>query len=295
MNNQFRSTELLGAPAWFRSSLPGAPAWFQSSAERIEFETAARRPLDDDFSADEPEFDELDTAEAAGAIPPDVQSNAESNPQSFTVTASDAPSIRVRDVMLGGVAATILFAVFSVGFLSGGLMMPTRDSGLQPTAGATSEIPVQRPSDAAPPLIAAQSNPAASTVIASVSAPKLPQPNVDDRVETKAAASPEQPMTAVPQLKLPDSLTHSIMAKPTLGSLKMAAAQPVSLNLASSPATNGQTGQCSAPAQGPVQGTLGTKIAWADTPDESWQLARDQSKLVFMMHVSGNFEKPGFT
>lgn len=295
MKNQSRSTELPGAPAWFQSSLPSAPTWFQSSAEQIEFESVGNAHRDDDCSTDGPEFDELDTAEAAGTNPRDMKSNAEFERRPSAVTAAELQSIRVRDVMLGGVAATILFAVFSVGFLSRGFMMPTRDAGLQPTVGA-SEIPVQRPSDAAPSLIAAQSNPAASTVIASVSAPKLPQPNVDDPVETKAAAPPDQPITAVPQLKLPDSLTHSIMAKPTLGGLKMAATQPVSLNLASStiaaqPATNGQTAQCS----GPPQGTLGTRIAWADTPDESWQLARDQSKLVFMMHVSGNFEKPGFT
>ena len=291
MKNESRNTELPGAPAWFQSSLPSAPVWFQSSAERIEFETTDNEPHNDGFNADEPDFVELDTAEATGTIGP----NAEFERQSSAATASEAQSIRVRDVMLGGVAAPILFAVFSVGFLSRGLMMPTRDSGFRPVVEATSEIPVQRPNDAVPSLIAARSNPAASTVMASVSAPKLPQPEVGDQVEPKAAASPDQPP---PQLKLSDPLPHSIMAKPTPGTLKMTAAQPVSLNLAMSTAqsaTDGQIGQCSGPPQGPVQGEFGTKIAWADTPDESWQLARDQSKLVFMMHVSGNFEKPGFT
>jgi hypothetical protein len=299
MNDQFRSTKLPGAPVWFQPSLPGAPAWFQPSAERIEFETATSQPRNDDFSADEPEFDEPDPAQAAGVIPPDVKTKVEFEPQSSAATASAAPGMRIRDVMLGGAATTVLFAVFSVGFLSRGLMMPSRDSNLRPPSGATAEIPAQRQSETPPAPIPAESGPAAPTAVASVSAPKPPQPKVDDRVETEAAA-PDQPMAAAPQLKLPDSLTHSIMAKPTLGSLKMAAAQPVSLNLASSAiaaqtTTNGQTAQCSGPPQGPVEGTLGTKIAWADTPDESWQLARDQKKLVFMMHVSGNFEKPGFT
>jgi hypothetical protein len=201
--------------------------------------------------------------------------------------------------MLGGAAATVLFAVFSIGFLSRGLMLPSVGPDLGPPSGAIAEIPVQRQSDANRLPIPAESGPAAPTVIASVSAPILPQSGAGFRVEATAIAASDQP-TAAPQLKLPDALTHAIMARPTLGSLKMAAAQPVSLNLASSTiagqsAADGQTGQCSGPPQGPVQGTLGTKIAWADTPDESWQLARDQDKLVFMMHVSGNFEKPGFT
>jgi hypothetical protein len=39
----------------------------------------------------------------------------------------------------------------------------------------------------------------------------------------------------------------------------------------------------------------GTVLAWADTPSDAYRMADAQDKLVFMIHVSGNFEIPGFT
>ena len=41
--------------------------------------------------------------------------------------------------------------------------------------------------------------------------------------------------------------------------------------------------------------TYGTKIQWAASPANAYQRAKDENKLVFMMHVSGNFKIPGFT
>ena len=42
-------------------------------------------------------------------------------------------------------------------------------------------------------------------------------------------------------------------------------------------------------------GEFGTMIAFADSPDEALKQARESGKLAFVMHVSGNFKKPGFT
>lgn len=41
--------------------------------------------------------------------------------------------------------------------------------------------------------------------------------------------------------------------------------------------------------------SLDTVLNWADTPAEAYQTAGETEKLVFLIHVSGNFEIPGFT
>ena len=57
-----------------------------------------------------------------------------------------------------------------------------------------------------------------------------------------------------------------------------------------------------APAPQCVDGTCqqkmeshGTVLKWADTPADAYRMAREHDKLVFLIHVSGNFEIPGFT
>ncbi len=39
----------------------------------------------------------------------------------------------------------------------------------------------------------------------------------------------------------------------------------------------------------------GTALEWADSPAAAYRLAKEKDKLVFLIHVSGNFEIPGFT
>jgi len=41
--------------------------------------------------------------------------------------------------------------------------------------------------------------------------------------------------------------------------------------------------------------TLGTAITWAESPRAAFVEARRSNKLVYLIHVSGNFEQPGFT
>lgn len=38
-----------------------------------------------------------------------------------------------------------------------------------------------------------------------------------------------------------------------------------------------------------------TKIGWVDQPEVAFERARGEDKLVFMIHISGNFKIPGFT
>ncbi len=48
-------------------------------------------------------------------------------------------------------------------------------------------------------------------------------------------------------------------------------------------------------AEAPMCSAHGTKIDFVDTPKEAAALAKKEQKLVFVLHVSGNFEDPRFT
>lgn len=41
--------------------------------------------------------------------------------------------------------------------------------------------------------------------------------------------------------------------------------------------------------------TYGTSIQWVGSPSEASKKAKADEKLVFLLHVSGNFEDPRFT
>jgi hypothetical protein len=56
------------------------------------------------------------------------------------------------------------------------------------------------------------------------------------------------------------------------------------------PAAWGQTEQVCA-----VDRSLNTALTWAKSPGAASEQARKEGKLVFLIHVSGNFEDPGFT
>jgi hypothetical protein len=42
-------------------------------------------------------------------------------------------------------------------------------------------------------------------------------------------------------------------------------------------------------------GSHGTQVHFVDTPAEAAKIAKKEQKLVFVLHVSGNFEDPRFT
>jgi hypothetical protein len=46
---------------------------------------------------------------------------------------------------------------------------------------------------------------------------------------------------------------------------------------------------------GPTCGSFGTKVDFFDTPSQAARQAQKEEKLVFVLHVSGNFEDPRFT
>jgi hypothetical protein len=45
----------------------------------------------------------------------------------------------------------------------------------------------------------------------------------------------------------------------------------------------------------PVGQTYGTRVTFLATPEEAMRVARSERKLVFVLHVSGNFEEACFT
>jgi hypothetical protein len=46
---------------------------------------------------------------------------------------------------------------------------------------------------------------------------------------------------------------------------------------------------------GATCGSHGTSVDFVDTPAKAARIARKEEKLVFVLHVSGNFEDPRFT
>jgi len=53
------------------------------------------------------------------------------------------------------------------------------------------------------------------------------------------------------------------------------------------------------PAKGKAEaetcGSFGTSVEFLDTPTQAARQAKKEQKLVFVLHVSGNFEDPRFT
>jgi hypothetical protein len=45
----------------------------------------------------------------------------------------------------------------------------------------------------------------------------------------------------------------------------------------------------------PARGAYSTSVDFNNTPAEAARFASDQHRLMFLLHVSGNFEEPGFT
>jgi hypothetical protein len=53
--------------------------------------------------------------------------------------------------------------------------------------------------------------------------------------------------------------------------------------------------QPAAKADGETCGSFNTSVEFYDTPSEAARHAKKEQKLVFVLHVSGNFEDPRFT
>lgn len=112
-----------------------------------------------------------------------------------------------------------------------------------------------------------------------------PSPHHDQFATEKAdeAADPSEDQTAT-MVEPAETLTAKKDLPVSISALSMLKSQSSIM-----PATC-EDGKCPKPGK-----TLGTSLQWADTPSDAYRDAGEDEKLVFLIHVSGNFEIPGFT
>ena len=130
-------------------------------------------------------------------------------------------------------------------------------------------VPPPTPPAEAAPLAAASTKPP----------PDRPVGPVRDQTPAPAAATAQR--FVLRQAARRASLPFVLPEKPSfaLADLKL-----------DEPAACGQTEQVCA-----VDRSLNTALTWAKSPGAASEQARKEGKLVFLIHVSGNFEDPGFT
>ncbi len=84
-------------------------------------------------------------------------------------------------------------------------------------------------------------------------------------------------------------LAAALLEMVLLGGFSAAGNGPPALNVppgSTAPATCTTEGGC---------GNYGTSVKFLPTPSEAARRARQEEKLVFVLHVSGHFEDPKFT
>jgi hypothetical protein len=125
------------------------------------------------------------------------------------------------------------------------------------------------------PAHAATPQPVALTL--EVAAP-LPAPSAEETSTLAADASPDAvPVAEAPAASLPEPSLEPLAA-PTAPAT-VAATPPPPPQLAASRACE----------------TFGTSVEFVASPAEAYRRAKQNDKLVFLLHVSGNFEESGFT
>jgi hypothetical protein len=218
----------------------------------------------------------------------------------------------VRDIKLGGVCLIIGLVVGQSSWLD-------RDRARTSTPLVRSMLPEPSPAQAVstePELSAVAGSWQArndqtldlsddaytSVEVESAAEVELPQRNVDKETEPMALAT--SPMDS--------DDTPETLAAGAVGSdehktkvLKQSPVQPARANIDGPPSIELLTAfDLATPATGPQceDGTCqqnmeshGTVLKWAETPADAYRMAKEQDKLVFLIHVSGNFEIPGFT
>lgn len=152
----------------------------------------------------------------------------------------------------------------------------SRAMAIEPMTTAELQVPIDEPADAQPSIVDSPDvEPIDVAVSAPDSEPVAPEPAV---VEDSSSTKTEQ----VPAEEVADE-TFVKSDPPVIQSLEM-------LSSVSETAPVCKDGTCKKPEK-----TLGTTLAWAESPAEAYRMAASQDKLVFLIHVSGNFEIPGFT
>lgn len=112
--------------------------------------------------------------------------------------------------------------------------------------------------------------------------PMVDQSSLAEPIASKNEESPKLPL----QPKQTES-SRSLIAKPSIGTSIESMIKLASRSSVMHPRNEAET--CL------NMESHGTAVKWADTPADAYRAADEQNKLVFLIHVSGNFEIPGFT
>jgi hypothetical protein len=106
-----------------------------------------------------------------------------------------------------------------------------------------------------------------------------------------AEPAPQQPPLLVPIAKAPPGVL-AMVPQEVPAAHPPGMFPPGMLPPLNAPPLNPPVAQVEAPAP---CGDYGTKITFVKNPVEAFQQAKKEKKLVFMIHLSGNFEDEGFT
>lgn len=144
---------------------------------------------------------------------------------------------------------------------------------------ATSEAPESGdPVPESTALVAEQKPAPKETIVAAKAAPPQQGEAAAKQVTESKLDATEAP-TALAAWQLPESPANSAPVKTSWFAVADA---------------NASSQETSEPVRS-ADRSLHTALIWSKSPDEASVLARREGKLVFLIHVSGNFEDPGFT
>ena len=127
-----------------------------------------------------------------------------------------------------------------------------------------------------PPELIVDTQPTEPIVTPDNSAPSAKSVAASETTEASPPIADALPATSPPPAAAPQTFPVSLEGK-----------VPTIKPLAST--------QVCAPAKKFKDRKLSTALTWAESVQEASQQAEENEKLVFLIHVSGNFEMPGFT
>jgi hypothetical protein len=145
--------------------------------------------------------------------------------------------------------------------------------------------------------------PSSESVDLDQSVAAIGQPRATDDSETPPSdavadeTSVDESMAAPSPTKVADASDQPQPSPPPVVDTSMELPGIDSLVALTSPTATGAA-QCvdgTCPSDTEMLESHGTVLAWAETPADAYRMSVEHEKLVFMIHVSGNFEIPGFT
>ena len=227
---------------------------------------------------------------SGGAVHPVANASANGSTPSGALSDAAGKKLRFYAIVAAGSFAVIVIAGLLVVIKNGQDRLARLETQIRSRDKIASEALEQTPSAPAPdappssdsPITDASPvepvhSPSGDAISAASEAPQLPDSAAKQATEPKfeTTAAP----TALAAWRLPESPAS---AAPVKTSWFAAADASASSQETSEPV-------CSADR------SLHTALIWSKSPDEASALARREGKLVFLIHVSGNFEDPGFT